>query len=287
MSSLSLASFRRFLPILRRGSGTTWCPANDPTSHLITDIVVNSASKFGWLSQGELDINMIIRTPMGGRRGYGPIHSQSLEKLYLGWPSVNIISPNIVSDPHELLLDTFDKKEGITFFIENKTDYVQHIVEKKELMSRGFEFSRVDDNFPTVVLSNFSSSKPPDITICCYGGMVRFAMQAAFELLIEDEITSHICVPSSVYPIKINHLIECIKETKNLVLVEEGYAQAGWSSYVITELTRSKSLQIALNDINIVGAGNIPIPASVEWENEHLPDASDIKEAGRKSLCKK
>lgn len=254
---------------------------------LITDIVINSASKFSWLSQGDLNINLIIRTPMGGRRGYGPIHSQSLEKLYLGWPNVNIISPNIVSDPHKLLLDTFYKKEGVTFLIENKTDYPQDIADETEFRNKDFKFSRFGEDFPTIVVSNFSSNEQPDITICCYGGMVRFALQAAFELLIEDEITSHICVPSSIYPVQIDHITECIKETRNLVVVEEAYAQAGWSSYIVTELIQSENLKISLSDISIVGTDMIPIPASVEWENEHLPGADNIKEAVKNILCRK
>ena len=55
---------------------------------LITDQVINGLSKYGWMYGGALEIPLVIRTPMGGRRGYGPTHSQTLEKLFLGVPGL-------------------------------------------------------------------------------------------------------------------------------------------------------------------------------------------------------
>ena len=50
---------------------------------LIADQVINHASKFRYMYNGQVSVPLVIRTPMGGRRGYGPTHSQTLEKLYL------------------------------------------------------------------------------------------------------------------------------------------------------------------------------------------------------------
>ena len=42
---------------------------------------------------------LLIRTPGGGGRGYGPIHSQNLEKIFFGFPNLEIVSPNLLIDP--------------------------------------------------------------------------------------------------------------------------------------------------------------------------------------------
>src|SRR5512140_2514782 len=51
---------------------------------LIADQVVNHAAKFRWMYNDNVRLPMVVRVPMGGRRGYGPTHSQSLEKMFLG-----------------------------------------------------------------------------------------------------------------------------------------------------------------------------------------------------------
>jgi len=55
---------------------------------LIADQVINHIVKFKWMYNDQVSVPVVIRTPMGGRRGYGPTHSQTLEKLFLGVPGL-------------------------------------------------------------------------------------------------------------------------------------------------------------------------------------------------------
>ena len=52
---------------------------------LITDILINTTSKFAQLSDSQMSGKVLIRTPSGGKRGYGPIHSQTLKKIFFGY----------------------------------------------------------------------------------------------------------------------------------------------------------------------------------------------------------
>ncbi|MEW6094710.1 MAG: alpha-ketoacid dehydrogenase subunit beta, partial [Chloroflexota bacterium] len=58
---------------------------------LAADQLVNHASKFRWMYNDNVRVPMVVRAPMGGRRGYGPTHSQSLEKLFLGVPGLKVV----------------------------------------------------------------------------------------------------------------------------------------------------------------------------------------------------
>ncbi len=55
---------------------------------LIADQLINHAAKFRWMYNDQVSVPLVVRTPMGGRRGYGPTHSQTLEKLFLGVPGL-------------------------------------------------------------------------------------------------------------------------------------------------------------------------------------------------------
>ncbi|MFH1634007.1 MAG: hypothetical protein ABIG63_08335, partial [Chloroflexota bacterium] len=60
---------------------------------LIADQVVNHIAKFRWMYNDQVRVPLVIRTPMGGWRGYGPTHSQTLEKLFLGVPGLRVLAP--------------------------------------------------------------------------------------------------------------------------------------------------------------------------------------------------
>ena len=70
---------------------------------LAADQIVNHATKFNMMYANKVNVPLVIRTPMGGGRGYGPTHSQSLEKYFLGVPGLSVIAPSHFHNPGELL----------------------------------------------------------------------------------------------------------------------------------------------------------------------------------------
>jgi pyruvate/2-oxoglutarate/acetoin dehydrogenase E1 component len=92
---------------------------------LCTDQIVNGATKFSWMYGDKFDVPLTIRTPMGGGRGYGATHSQTLETLFMGVPGINIIGPSIYHDAGQLLIDVVKNSKCPTLFVENKTLYPQ------------------------------------------------------------------------------------------------------------------------------------------------------------------
>ena len=96
---------------------------------LAADQLVNHAAKFRWMYNDQVRLPLIVRTPMGGRRGYGPTHSQTLEKLFFGVPGLRILSPAALGDPAELLFQLITESEDPVLFIENKLLYLLPIDE--------------------------------------------------------------------------------------------------------------------------------------------------------------
>lgn len=240
---------------------------------LISDIIINSSSKFGWFSREKVLGKMIIRTPGGGGRGYGPIHSQNLEKLFFGWPHIDLFSPNIISDPYELMIDVYKSKTNVKFFLENKNDYSKKIINTIELNNLGFQLKNLKSDVTDSIVYNSSDYKNSDVVFCCYGGSVEKILSAAKELFLTDEISSSIIVPAKIYPLN-QKIVEILAfYGKKIIIVEEGYCESGWGSYILTQLTKYK---INLKNIKILGPKFEVIPANFEKEKKHFTTKEDI-----------
>lgn len=90
---------------------------------LTLDQLQQHASKFCEMYGRRVSLPYIVRTPMGGRRGYGPTHSQCIEKHFMGIPNVNMIALNNCIEPKEIYHSLFENIKTPTIVIENKVLY--------------------------------------------------------------------------------------------------------------------------------------------------------------------
>ena len=81
--------------------------------------------------------------------------------------------------------------------IENKIDYTKNLYENIEIKKKGFELKNINDKISLSILKNLEENKHPEILFCCYGGVVNEVIDAAYNLMIEQEISSSILKTSS------------------------------------------------------------------------------------------
>ena len=96
---------------------------------LAADQLINHSAKFRWMYNNQVRVPLVVRTPMGGRRGYGPTHSQTLEKLFLGIPGLRVLAPCTLGDPGDLLLRAILEDDDPVLFVENKLIYSCDLLE--------------------------------------------------------------------------------------------------------------------------------------------------------------
>ena len=77
------------------------------------DQLLNHLLKYEWMYNNKVKIPVTIRTTMGGGRGYGPTHSQSLEPILASMPGIKIVSPTYYHNPGKLLEHTVLNEPGI------------------------------------------------------------------------------------------------------------------------------------------------------------------------------
>jgi len=233
---------------------------------LCMDQMVNHASKFVGLYDRSL--HFVLRTPMGGYRGYGATHSQSLEKILIGHPHIWLIAPSVLHDPG-LLLERALNIGNPVLFIENKLDYTRHMFENTaEAADCDLDYRSTD--FPTVKVS-MKDEDEHEYAIITYGGLVYDAIAAQRTLYLEEEISVHVLSPSLVYPLDQELLAEA-STYENIVLYEESQCGGSWASEIaasIFEKGYHGSIKRISASLDVIGAAE-------NLENSTLPALKDL-----------
>ena len=176
----------------------------------------------------------------------------------------------------DLLLDIYRDEAPVKLLVESKLDYSEENLSIEELEESGFQLLSIGNNFTTHLITNKDEEDDCDVTILCYGRMLKKALKACYELFIEEEITSQIIIPSQIFPYNISPTKNFISQSKKIITIEEGYSEFGWGSYVVSEMINSNCFNFALKDISIMGPKFNPIPASIDAESKHFISSKDI-----------
>jgi 2-oxoisovalerate dehydrogenase E1 component len=234
---------------------------------LAADQFINHAAKFNAMYNGQVRVPVIVRAPMGGRRGYGATHSQSLEKHFLGIPDTQILALHHRVDPaaiYETLLGTVDRP---TLVVENKMLYGENASAKSH---DGFEWMQSDQRFP---VSHLRAMDAADLSFLCYGGML-LEVEKAVEILFEEhDVIAEIVCPVQIYPLQIDAISSRISADR-VIIVEEGQGFCGLGAELAAQLHERRAGR-AFRAHRIVAAEEA-IPACKPLELEFLPGARAI-----------
>lgn len=233
---------------------------------LTFDQLIQHACKFATMYGGKVKVPLIIRAPMGGRRGYGPTHSQSIEGHFLGVPELDILALNARIDPERLYRALFAAPERPALIIENKILYTRPFQPE---CSAGYRVFCSSDAFPIVRISPTGS--PPQVTIVCYGGMLEIAEEALVSAFQEDEILVEIICPTRLTPLDMTPVRESVMRTGKIVVLEEGKTFAAFGSEILAGLLEANVRCRACR----VGYDHY-IPSSYTAELELLPSAAQV-----------
>ena len=106
--------------------------------------------------------------------------------------------------------------------------------------------------------------------------MAPEVFEAAYSLMIEEEISSSIYIPTKISPIDtelINHMSKL--SPKKIVIVEDGHSKCGWGSHLITKLSEM-NIDLKLNNIKILGSKHHMVPANFNEEKDFFPNKFSI-----------
>jgi len=242
---------------------------------LAGDQIVNHAAKYRAMFNEQVRVPLVIRAPSGGRRGYGPTHSQSLEKHFLGVPGLWVVAPHSLGDPGALLRQAIFDVDDPVLFIENKIGYGEALLRE----APPYEIVTLADHaapFPTIWL------RPPgpcDGLLACYGGSVRFALDAAAVLREREQLNLGLVVVTQLSPTPASHLEAILRNgaPAAVVAIEEAPAEAGWGAEIIASIEQIRDThRLGAIAYRRVGANAAVIPSARTLEDAVLPRTEDI-----------
>ena len=205
---------------------------------------------------------------MGGKRGYGPTHSQSIEKHFLGIPNLDVIALNEIISPRNIYKNIFSNAVNPTLVIENKLLYPKKLKNETIL---GFDLFISDELYPTVKISPIENK--PDITLFCYGGIFDEVEIAVEQVFYNQEILCEVICPTLINPLNHSPIINSVKKTKKLLIIEDGPSVASLGAEVMSFILERSDEPIAAKKIGFDGI----IPCSAVAEKKITVNAKEIE----------
>lgn len=244
------------------------------------DQLFNHATKFPRMYDGRVRCPIIVRTPAGGGRGYGPTHSQSPEKFFLGVPGLVVAAANRYADPLPVLRH-LQEQPGPSLYVEHKTLYAQPMWEAARATALGWRWKDFQlGGLPARSLSLVPADEC-QLVVVAYGESARRLEEVVLELALDDEIFCLLVCPTSLNPQDLDPLWEQVREVGRVAFVEEGTQGWNWGTEWAyrAQLECGKDLKAAPGCI--ASRANI-IPCGVGREAETIPTARDLAERLRR-----
>jgi pyruvate/2-oxoglutarate/acetoin dehydrogenase E1 component len=235
---------------------------------LASEMIINQAAKMRYMFGGFLEMPLVIRAPIGAYLNAGAQHSNSFESLFAFVPGITIITPSTPYDAKGLLKSAIRDNNVVLFF------------EHKKLYGTKGEVPEEEYTIPIGEAVIRRTGK--DLTMVAYGYMVQMALKAA-EKLAKEGIDVEVIDLRTVDPIDEVKLLESVKKTGHLVIVQETWRQCSISSE-LSAIVAEKALEYLDGPILRVTAKDVPIPFSPVLENYVLPKEQDILDTVHKAL---
>ncbi len=237
------------------------------------DQIVNGIGKFRQMFDDRVRVPLVVRTPMGGRRGYGPTHSQSLEKLLLGVPGITVVAASECHDLGSLLREAVADDDPV-FFVENKLLYGRAYRRPANGFLDALRCVETDGRYPALTFSgnDFSAASA---TLVTYGGMLPIVLEAATELILEHEVFTEVVALSQLLPLELDAVLDSLSRTGSLVTVEEGSLTGGVGAEIAARV-QAEAWDDLREPVRRVAARDGIIPAAPALEAAHLPGVEDV-----------
>jgi pyruvate/2-oxoglutarate/acetoin dehydrogenase E1 component len=235
---------------------------------LALDQLVNQAAKAHFMSGGQLQVPLVLRTQGGaGQRG-GAQHSQSLEAWLTHVPGLKVVMPSTAADAAGLLASSIADPNPVVF-VENKTLY--------------FRKEDVPGESTPVSIGRARVVRPGrDVTVVALSRLVSESLAAADELA-EDGVEVEVIDPRTLVPLDLDTIVESVARTHRLVVAHEAVVHGGFGAEIAAQVQEAAFDELDA-PIGRVGAPFAPVPFSPPLEDAYLPGRGEVATAVRAVL---
>jgi pyruvate dehydrogenase E1 component beta subunit len=241
------------------------------------DQIVNEAAKLRYMSAGQVKVPITFRLPVGANRR-GAQHAQCTESIFLNVPGLKIVTPCTPCDAKGLLISSIRDDNPVLFY-EHKLLYgyggprdstlpgdPEEVPEAPYAIPFGKAVIRREGAHATLVANL----------------LMLHRSLAASELIAKDEgISVEVIDPRTLVPLDIDTILQSVRKTRRLIVVEECQTTGGWGNEVITCVCERFH---GLTAVKRIGTSRTPIPYAHSLENFVVPTVERIKECIRDAV---
>jgi pyruvate dehydrogenase E1 component beta subunit len=234
------------------------------------DQIINNAAKIRQMSGGQFNCPIVFRGPTASAGQLGATHSQAFESWYANTPGLKVVVPSNPYDAKGLLKSAIRDDDPVIF------------MESEQMYGDKGEVPEGEYTLPIGVAEVKREGK--DVTIVSFGKIIKEAYKAADELAKED-IFCEIIDLRTVRPMDHKTIIESVRKTNRLVILEEAWP-FGNVSTEITYQVQSQAFDYLDAPIEKINTADTPAPYSPVLLKEWLPNSNDVIKAVHKVLYK-
>ena len=231
-------------------------------SILVADQIINHAAKMRYMSGGEFKIPIVFRGPNGSAFQVSSQHSQALEAFYANFPGLKVVMPSTPADAKGLLKSAI-RDDNPVIFMEQERMY-------------GIKGEVPDDEDFTIPLGVAEVKREgSDCTIVARSMTVPLAVQAAEQLEKDGVCSVEVIDPRTIKPLDIDTIVNSVKKTNRLVIVEESHAFASVGAEISHQVTE-RAFDYLDAPIKRISCAEAPMPYAKNLEAAALPDVPKI-----------
>lgn len=235
---------------------------------LAIDQIVNEAAKMYSMSGGQYHCPIVFRGASGSAGQLGATHSQTFENWYANVPGLKVISPSTPYDAKGLMKSAIRDNDPVVF------------MESEHMYS---DLGEVPEEEYLVEIGKADIKKAgTDVTIVSFNKMMKVALGAAEELAKEG-INAEVIDLRTIRPLDHNTIIQSVKKTNRIVVVDESWPYGGISSEVAYQVQQRAfdHLDAPIQRINSADANMHYAPNLVA---AYLPSVEKVVRACKASL---
>jgi len=228
---------------------------------LAMDQIFNTAAKVRYMSGGQLEAPIVVRSPGGTAHQLGAQHSARMEKVFMGIAGLRVVTPSSPKQAYGMLKSAVRCNDPV-FINEHELMYNMKGDVPDEEYFHPLEGSEV-------------TRRGKDVTLFGYNISTHWCIQAAEILSSQYQIDAEVIDLYALSPLDRKGIVESVSKTHRAVIVEEAEPMVGVGSEVMAIINEECFFELDAPPAR-VSAVNVPIPYNHTLERAAIPNAQDV-----------
>lgn len=227
------------------------------------DQICNQAAKITYMSGGQVKVPLTIRTAIGGGRSSAAQHSQTFHAWLAHCPGLKVVMPSTAAEAKGLLKSAIRDNNPVCF------------LEHKMMYTEKFEVPEGEYTIPLGIARKVTEGT--QLTVVA-NSLMTVKAEKAIKKLQEEGYSIELIDLRTIVPLDKAAIIESVKKTGKLLVVDEGHMSFGISGEIAMTIMNECFYYLEA-PIMRLGTGDVPLPFSPALEFPLIPDEKSIRAA--------